>query len=323
MFTPSLFLASAGQKLSPAALSPVLRAALYVYVFLAFCSAVCYLHPRLRRPQSRRIRQAVTSWWAPALVGGLMAYGGLAVTLPICAGLSAGTLREFLRMLPVEERCPKLAALTYAAIPIHYGALLLGGDRLFFGVILLYTFAVLPFLATLIRGPQAAWSLVPRLQLGLMLTVLALSHVARVFMLPAQAAAGCSGRVAFLLICIMIGDAFQYFFGKLLGRHALAPVLSPKKTWEGLAGGVIMAAAVAAAAAPMLIGVSRPAGAAVGAALGIGGLFGDLSISALKRGAGVKDTGAVLPGQGGLLDRCDSLLISAPLYCYGMAALLP
>lgn len=304
--------------------TPILWVLLYVYGFVAFCTVVCYVHPRLRRPEARSVRQAVTSWWPSALLVGLAVCGGLPAAWLLFAALSAAMLREFVRMLPAAEQHRGLTKLAYAAVPIHYGALLLGADRLFFGTILLYTFAALPLLAAACWGPGVVWGAVSRLQLGLVLTVLAPSHAVRVFTLPAQdRPAGGAGFAALLLLCVMLGDAFQYFFGKLFGRHPLAPVLSPKKTWEGLVGGTLIVVGVAAVAAPGLTGLSRWAGAAVGAVLCPCGLLGDLLISALKRGAGVKDTGSVLPGQGGVLDRCDSLLLSAPLYYYAMAALFP
>jgi phosphatidate cytidylyltransferase len=293
-----------------------------VYGFIAFSSAVCYLHPRLRRPESRAIRQAVTSWWAPALVAGLVVLGGTAVAVAVFALVSGWSLREYLRMLPAADRSRKLDALAYAAIPLHYAALVSGREPLFFSVVLLWTFGILPLAAAVLREPTVVLRTVPQLQFGVVLTVVALSHVARLFFLPPLVPAGPAGLASVLLLCVMIGDSTQYFFGKLLGRHALAPVLSPKKTWEGLLGGTLAASAVGFFAAPLLTPLRPPAGALVGGALCLGGLAGDLLISAVKRGAGVKDTGVVLPGQGGVLDRCDSLLLTAPLYYYGMAAWL-
>ncbi len=303
-------------------LGPIVTVLKYVYGFIAFSTVVCYVHPRLRRPEARSIRQAVTSWWPSALLSGAAVMGGFWATLLLFVVLSGWTLHELLRMLPREHQDRTLTALAFAALPLHYGALLLGGDRLFFGVLLLYSFGVLPLVYAALRGPSALWSAVPRLQLGLMLTVLSLSHVPRLYLLPVRAPVGPAGVIALLLLCVMMGDATQYFFGKLLGRHPLAPVISPKKTWEGLLGGVLSSAATAAAAAPSLLGLSRPLGALIGASLCGLGLLGDLLVSALKRGAQIKDTGAVLPGQGGVLDRCDSLLLTAPLAYYLTALFL-
>jgi phosphatidate cytidylyltransferase len=98
--------------------------------------------------------------------------------------------------------------------------------------------------------------------------------------------------------------------------------LSPKKTWEGLAGGVVVTSLVTAAAAPQLAPFDRLTGALVGVGLSLLGLLGDLLVSAIKRDVGVKDSGSALPGQGGILDRCDSMLLSAPLSFYAVNAWL-
>lgn len=111
---------------------------------------------------------------------------------------------------------------------------------------------------------------------------------------------------------VWVADSAAYFGGRTFGRRALAPVISPKKTWEGAwsgeIGGIVAALAVAAIA-PLPWG---PA-AAVGALAGSVGLIGDLSESALKRAARVKDSGTLLPGHGGVLDRFDAMLFVAPV----------
>ncbi len=119
-----------------------------------------------------------------------------------------------------------------------------------------------------------------------------------------------NGR-AWLLIAILgtfAVDSAAYFTGRAIGRRKLAPKISPKKTWEGAAGGLI-AGPAAVMALNALIGPGLPAwqAAAMGLAIAVAGTFGDLIESALKRAAGVKDSGGVIPGHGGILDRIDSL----------------
>jgi phosphatidate cytidylyltransferase len=128
------------------------------------------------------------------------------------------------------------------------------------------------------------------------------------------------GRIwlVFLLAVTMVGDAGAYFVGRALGRHSLAPVLSPKKTVEGLVGGVVFSLGTAALvrhlALPQL-GMATAVG--LGLSMAILGVVGDLFESLLKRSAGIKDTSSLLPGHGGVLDRIDSLLFAAPfLYLY-------
>ncbi|MEA5444392.1 phosphatidate cytidylyltransferase [Gammaproteobacteria bacterium AB-CW1] len=116
-------------------------------------------------------------------------------------------------------------------------------------------------------------------------------------------------------------DVGAYFAGKAFGRHKLAPRVSPGKTWEGVAGGLLLAALVAVVAAWWL-NIER-LGPFVFLALLTAGLSvtGDLIESMLKRQAGAKDSGWILPGHGGILDRVDSLLIAAPIFLVGLMLL--
>jgi phosphatidate cytidylyltransferase len=112
---------------------------------------------------------------------------------------------------------------------------------------------------------------------------------------------------------VQSSDVLQYVWGKLFGKHKLAPVLSPSKTWEGLIGGVLSASALGASL--YWITPFSPLQAA-GFALMITtlGFFGGLVMSAIKRDFGVKDWGYMISGHGGALDRVDSLLFSAPAF---------
>jgi len=115
-------------------------------------------------------------------------------------------------------------------------------------------------------------------------------------------------------------DIGAYFTGMSIGRHKMIPWLSPKKTWEGLAGGVVFAAAVGAVLAHFSADLAADAdhfpwwvGAILGALVAVVGQAGDLAESAFKRDAGVKDSGSVLPGMGGVLDVLDSPLLAGPV----------
>ena len=123
--------------------------------------------------------------------------------------------------------------------------------------------------------------------------------------------------IFFLLLVTWASDTGAYYVGTLYGRHRLAPTISPKKTFEGLAGGLIGAILVAYTARwwflPELSGLDCLALATL---LTITGLWGDLTESAMKRSAGMKDSGGILPGHGGMLDRLDSLLFTAPVFYY-------
>lgn len=114
-----------------------------------------------------------------------------------------------------------------------------------------------------------------------------------------------------LLLLIELNDVAQYLWGRALGRHPLAARLSPHKTVEGAVGGVVTTALLACALRSALGLAAWPA-LALGGGVAVLGIAGDLAVSGLKRAAGVKDSGTLLPGHGGLLDRLDSFLLAGP-----------
>jgi phosphatidate cytidylyltransferase len=118
-----------------------------------------------------------------------------------------------------------------------------------------------------------------------------------------------------LMVTVMVSDTAQYYSGRLFGRRLLAPVISPKKTIEGAIGGFVFGMLLMAVAGHWwLPDVSWPVRSVLGAALVALGIAGDLFESMLKRSAGVKDSSALIPGHGGVLDRIDALLFAAPIY---------
>ncbi|HEX6178086.1 MAG TPA: phosphatidate cytidylyltransferase [Thermoanaerobaculia bacterium] len=124
--------------------------------------------------------------------------------------------------------------------------------------------------------------------------------------------------VGFLLLVVWLGDAGAYYTGKKFGRHKLSPRISPKKTIEGLAGGVLTSVVAAIAIHYIFLDEVPVVHAAImGAILSVAGVIGDLAESMWKRSAAVKDSGTLIPGHGGFLDRLDSILYTAPiLYIY-------
>lgn len=133
------------------------------------------------------------------------------------------------------------------------------------------------------------------------------------------AAPGPGGAQLLLLMLVIVwaADIGAFFAGRTLGRVKLAPRVSPGKTWEGVIGGVCAAAAAAAAGAWLL---DLPVAGLVFLGIAVAGIsvVGDLTVSMFKRNAGLKDSGHLIPGHGGILDRIDSLASAAPLYLLGL-----
>jgi phosphatidate cytidylyltransferase len=132
------------------------------------------------------------------------------------------------------------------------------------------------------------------------------------FALGWTAAAGGMAWVLAVVLSTWAGDSAAYLAGRTFGRHRLAPAVSPGKTIEGAVGGLLAAVLVSTAVFGVSGALPAWAGALVGAGLGVCGQLGDLSESFLKRQAGVKDSGDLIPGHGGMLDRVDALLFAFP-----------
>jgi phosphatidate cytidylyltransferase len=137
-------------------------------------------------------------------------------------------------------------------------------------------------------------------------------------LLGALHAAAPHGRGLAMLVLAIVwsADVGAYAAGRWLGRVKLAPAVSPGKTWEGVGGGLLLAAVVASGAAAVL-GLPVGAMAALGIATALASVVGDLAVSMFKRNVGLKDSGALLPGHGGVMDRIDSLTAAIPVFTLG------
>jgi phosphatidate cytidylyltransferase len=136
--------------------------------------------------------------------------------------------------------------------------------------------------------------------------------------------------IVFLMVCVWSGDIAALYVGRAFGRHKLAPTISPGKTWEGAIASILGSLGAAAlliwigdtltARDNMVLHITEPVWQtlALAAVLNIAAQLGDLLESAVKRGAGVKDSGTLLPGHGGILDRIDALLVAAPVLWFAL-----
>ncbi|MEU6249848.1 phosphatidate cytidylyltransferase [Glycomyces sp. NPDC047010] len=124
---------------------------------------------------------------------------------------------------------------------------------------------------------------------------------------------GAAAQVLIYLFAVVMSDTGGYTAGVLFGRHQMTPRISPKKSWEGLAGSVVAAALGASITLWAFFGVSFPLGVAFGVCVALAATLGDLSVSLLKRDLGIKDMSNLIPGHGGVMDRLDSILMVAPV----------
>lgn len=214
-------------------------------------------------------------------------------------------------------------------IPLGLAVIYLGGWYLFAVVVGLIILGVEEFLRLAERIPgrwASPWVMASAWYLGGVIYVaLPLSHVLSLRNLdPDRTLSGLPAGALWLFLVVgatWAMDILAYVVGKAIGRHQLAPKISPGKTVEGAVGALVGAVAVTGPLGTWL-GLSLLQAVALGLLLGVGGQLGDLFESFLKRRAGVKDSGTLLPGHGGVLDRFDSLLFNAPIAYYFLGAAL-
>ena len=130
------------------------------------------------------------------------------------------------------------------------------------------------------------------------------------------------GRVLTLVLLTAANDTGGYFAGIFFGKTPLAAAISPKKSWEGLVGSIVLAAVFGAFVIPHLVAISSIAGGILGTCMALSATVGDLIESAIKRDAGVKDSGNSIPGHGGVLDRIDAQLVNAPVAWLALTVIL-
>ncbi len=257
----------------------------------------------------------IKAWWVMVALIGLAFAVGKAGVITLFAVASFAALREFLTLTRTRRGDHlALAAAFFVVLPLQYYLISIEWYGLYSILIPVYVFLLLPVVAAL-RGDTAQFMRrIAEVQWGLMISVYCVSHVPALLTLPIP---GFADRklllIAFLILVVQSSDVLQYVWGKLLGRHQIAPSLSPSKTVEGFAGGV--ASATLLGAALWWITPFSPSQAAIMAlVINLMGFCGGLVMSAIKRDRGVKDWGQMIEGHGGMLDRLDSVVFAAPIF---------
>jgi phosphatidate cytidylyltransferase len=290
-----------------------------IYVVLAVATAIVVVL-RWRNPGERYAELAARtdSWWWMIGAFTLAILLNQTVAVIFLALIAYLALKEYLSLVPTRRIDRGVLLFAYLAIPIQFYWAAIDWYNMFIVFIPVWSFLFFPALMALRGETQGFLRAVGTLSWGLMMTVYTLSHMAWLLVSghAINPATGGVGLLFFLVVLTQFNDVAQYCWGKPFGRHKVTPNVSPKKTWEGLIGGVATTTAVAAFAGPYLTPMDWRWSALAGAMLGISGFLGDITMSAMKRDLGVKDTGGLIPGHGGILDRVDSLTYAAPVFVH-------
>lgn len=266
---------------------------------------------RVRRQNRGELSRRIRSWWVIVLGTGLALLLGTVGVLVALALVSYLALKEYFSVVPIRQGDRVVLLVAYLAIPTQWWWISQHAYGLFIIWVPVYLFILLPSVMVL-RGETAGFlRALGILFWGLMICVFAIGHVAYLYVLSADAGAG---LLLTLLVLTQGNDVAQYLWGRTLGRHRIAPTVSPHKTVEGFLGGLLTTTVLAVVIGPLLTPLTWPVALATGPLVAISGFLGDLAMSAVKRDIGIKDTGRLIPGHGGVLDRVDSLIFTAPLF---------
>ncbi len=264
-------------------------------------------------------------WWTLAILLSLaVLFGTVGVALILAAAGILG-LREFVKLFGRRRIGRAARVLAFTAVPLQYSLIVMGrtSDA---RTILPIAALLLISTARLMRGGTRDFiRLTAGTFWGVMILVYGLSHAALLFSIESNSdpLVGNAGWFLFVVIITEMDDIAQALVGRRIGRHKITPHISPNKTWEGFAGGVVTSVLLSLLLTPWLTTfppLSTFCGicTAVGSGLLIvsAAFLGDINMSAIKRDVGVKDGSTILPGMGGIIDRVDSLTFTAPAFYY-------
>lgn len=273
------------------------------------------LSPDRSNPAIENLNARINAWWVMATLLGVAFLAGRVGVIALFAFCSFAALREFVTLTNTRRADHwALAAAFFVVLPVQYYLVATDWYGLYAIFIPVYAFLLMPIIAVLRGDTERFLDRVAEVQWALMICVFCVSHVPALLTLQIP---GYENRnvllIVFLVIVVQMSDVLQYVWGKILGRHKIAPKLSPSKTVEGFLGGVVSATLIGAAMWWITPFTPLQAGL-LALVVTLMGFFGGLVMSAIKRDRGVKDWGHIIEGHGGLIDRLDSVVFSAPIF---------
>lgn len=298
-----------------------------IFGLLILASVVVSLLNRFTGLGLGELRQRINTWWVMVIVFGLAIVLSRTFSLLFFGFVSFLALKEYFSLIPTRRADRRVLFWAYLAIPLQYYWVYAEWYGMFIIFIPVYCFLLLPVRMLLVGETDGFLRAIGTLHWGLMTTVFSLSHAAFLLILRHETPSGMllagPGLMLYLVMLTQLNDVAQYLWGKSIGRDKIIPRVSPNKTWGGFLGGMLTILILAILLGPILTPLNTWQSALAGLIISIGGFFGDLNISAIKRDLGIKDSGTLLPGHGGILDRVDSLTYTAPLLFHYIYYLFP
>lgn len=286
-----------------------------VFAVLTAASVIVFVLVRARPDKDyRELVLRMRSWWVMITIFAVAMVLSRTTSLVFFGLVSFLALKEFLSMVPTRRADRRVLLWVYLAIAVQYVWVGQEWYGMFIIFVPVFMFLLLPALMVIHGETTGFLKAAGTLHWGLMTCVFAISHAAYLLVLRGDMPAGGAGLLLFLIFLTQGNDVAQYVWGRLFGQRKVAPSVSPNKTVAGYLGGLLTTGALAVAIASYLTPMDWKHALVAGLIIGFAGFMGDVTISAIKRDIGVKDTGSLLPGHGGILDRIDSLTFTAPLF---------
>jgi phosphatidate cytidylyltransferase len=289
-----------------------------VIALLALSSAIGFVIKLVVRDPAAQntidnLNKRIRAWWVMCVIFALTLSIGPIGSLVLFGLISFLALREYITLVPTRRADHHTLFWTFFVFtPLQY--YLIGIKWLGFMIVIpVYAFLFIPAAMALAGDTKSFLERAAKIQWGLMICVYCLSYAPALLALEVHGYGPNAKLLLYLVIVEQLSDVLQYVWGKLAGRHKISPEVSPNKTWEGFAGGVLSATAVGTALWWMTP-FSPWAAAAISLAITLMGFAGGLVMSAIKRDRGVKDYGTLIEGHGGILDRMDSMIFAAPVF---------
>jgi len=303
---------------STSVLNPVILWSLGGLFGILVVATTIYFFLKRTRPDAKlaEIGLRIRTWWIMVSVFALAMLLSRNVSLGFFAFISFLALKEYVSFIPTRRADRRVLLWAYLAIPVQYFWAGIGWYGMFIIFIPVYVFLFLPLCMVNVGETRDFLRSAGTLHWGLMTMVFSISHMAYLLVLPPSTASGAggSGLLLYLVFLTQSNDVAQFLWGRSLGRRKIVPNVSPNKTLVGFLGGVATTTFLAVILSGLLTPLSLPLALLAGILISMAGFVGDVTISAIKRDIGVKDSGTLLPGHGGILDRIDSLTYAAPLF---------
>lgn len=306
--------------------TPLLVGFAVVLLLLILGTIAAFALPAMQPGKWADLGPRMRSWWIIVLLVGGALVAGWQTFAVLFAIVSFLALKEFLTLAPTRKEDRLIVLLAYLSVFVNYG--LIFADSLFDDSYQIYL-VFIPVYGFLIAAAMMAWigrtdgylPTVGIIHWAMVICVYNLGYVAFLMRVPdEEAPSGAAGLVFFLIFITQLNDVAQYCWGKAFGKTKITPKVSPNKTWEGAIGGWATTAVAFYFLGPFFLPHLTTVQAIVmGVIIPIAGFFGDITMSAIKRDLGVKDTSHLIPGHGGVLDRLDSLTFTAPIYFHLLA----